>query len=304
MDIDSLRLFVRAAEKLNISAAGRDLGLAPAVASARLAKLERLVGAELLHRSTRKVSVSIEGEAFLPYAREILAQRDAAMAALGRGRPKASGTIRFAASSSFAQLYIIPFLPEFLERYPDINVDLRLSDAQFDLLEGSFDLALRNAALEDSSLKARKLADVSDILCATPTYLERRGVPQDPSHLSDHDLIVFRQLDDTIDLVRNDQRVAASMRNSRTRIELDDGTSQRLATEAGLGISLNARWNVDASLRDGSLIQVLPDWHVDSDRAVWLVYPKSNVLTAKVRVLIDFLVEKIGRKPPWQSGIV
>jgi len=303
MDLESLRLFVRAAEKLNISAAGRDLGLAPAVASARLAKLEREVGAELLHRSTRKVSVSIEGEAFLPYAREILAQRDAAMAALGQGRPQASGTIRFAASSSFAQHYIAPILPEFLERYPEINLDLRLSDAQFDLLEGSFDLALRNGALDDSSLKARKLADVSDIFCAAPSYLERKGTPQDPSDLSDHDLIAFRQLDDALVLVRDDEQVTFAMRTSRTRIELDDGTSQRLATEAGLGISLNARWNADCSLRDGSLVQVLSDWRIDSDRAIWLVYPKSNVLTAKVRVLIDFLVEKIGRSPPWQSYI-
>lgn len=303
MDLESLRLFVRAAEKLNISAAGRDLGLAPAVASARLAKLEREVGAELLHRSTRKVSVSIEGEEFLPFAREILAQRDAAMAALGQGRPQASGTIRFAASSSFAQQYIAPILPEFLERYPEINLDLRLSDAQFDLLEGSFDLALRNGALDDSSLKARKLADVTDILCAAPSYLALKGTPQKPSDLADHDLIAFRQLGSSFEMVRNDERVTVPARSQRTRVELDDGTSQRLATEAGLGISLNARCNVDCSLRDGSLVEILPDWRIESDRAVWLVYPKSNVLTAKVRVLIDFLVEKIGRAPPWQEGL-
>ncbi|MEM6826650.1 MAG: LysR substrate-binding domain-containing protein [Pseudomonadota bacterium] len=301
MDIDGLRLFIRAAEKLNISAAGRDLGLAPAVASARLAKLEREVGAELLHRSTRKVSISVEGEEFLPFAREILAQRDAAMAALGQGKPQASGTIRFAASSSFAQLYIAPILPEFLERFPEISLDLRLSDAPFDLLEGSFDLALRNSALDDSSLKARRLADASDVLCASPSYLERRGEPTTPDQLKTHDLIAFRQMDDRIDLERGVERETVAFNTQTTRIEVDDGASQRLATQAGLGISLNARWNVARELREGSLIEVLPDWRVVSDRALWLVYPKSNVLTAKVRVLIDFLVEKIGRTPPWQS---
>lgn len=300
MDLESLRLFVRAAEKLNISAAGRDLGLAPAVASARLAKLEREVGAELLHRSTRKVSVSIEGEEFLPFAREILAQNDAAMAALGKGQPRASGTIRFAASSSFAQLYIAPILPEFLDRHPEINLDLRLSDAPFDLLEGSFDLALRNGSLGDSSLKARKLADASDILCAAPSYLERHGAPQSPEDLTDHALIAFRQLGSSMELVRDGERSTIARQGEKTRIELDDGASQRLATMAGLGISLNARWNVAEALREGTLVEVLPDWQVVSDRAVWLVYPKSNVLTAKVRVLIDFLVEKIGRNPPWQ----
>lgn len=302
MDLESLRLFVRAAEKLNISAAGRDLGLAPAVASARLAKLEREVGAELLHRSTRKVSVSIEGEEFLPFAREILAQRDAAMAALGQGRPNASGTIRFAASSSFAQLYIAPILPEFLERHPEINLDLRLSDAQFDLLEGSFDLALRSGVLDDSSLKARKLADASDILCASPEYLARAGSPGSPGELANHSLLAFRQLEDQVELLCNGMRKTVTMQGDHTRIELDDGASQRLATKAGLGISLNARWNVDNELCDGSLVEVLPEWEVVSDRALWLVYPKSNVLTAKVRVLIDFLVEKIGHNPPWQSS--
>ncbi|WP_340588857.1 LysR family transcriptional regulator [Erythrobacter alti] len=302
MDLESLQLFVRAAEKLNISAAGRDLGLAPAVASARLAKLEREVGAELLHRTTRKVSVSIEGEEFLPFAREILAQRDAGMAALGKGRPQASGTIRFAAPSSFAQLYIAPILPEFLERQPEIDLDLRLSDAQFDLLDGSFDLALRYGTLEDSSLKARKLADTTDVLCAAPEYLARSGSPERPADLADHSLIAFRQLESQVELERDGTREIITMQGDGTRIILDDGASQRLATKAGLGISLNARWNVDRELRDGSLVTVLPDWKVAGDRALWLVYPKSNVLTAKVRVLIDFLVEKIGRDAPWQSS--
>jgi hypothetical protein len=110
MDTDSLRLFVMAAERLNISAAGRALGLAPAVASARLSKLEQELGADLLHRTTRKVSLSLEGAEFLPYAREILAQSDAAKAALGQGVLSASGTLRFAAPSSFAQLHIMPLL--------------------------------------------------------------------------------------------------------------------------------------------------------------------------------------------------
>ncbi|MEC8042118.1 MAG: LysR family transcriptional regulator, partial [Pseudomonadota bacterium] len=114
MDTEALRLFVRAADKRNISAAGRDLGLAPAVASARLAKLEKSIGADLLHRSTRKVALSQEGEAFLPYARDIIAREDAARAALGQGQAEVTGTLRFTAPSTFAQLYILPILPQFL----------------------------------------------------------------------------------------------------------------------------------------------------------------------------------------------
>lgn len=299
MDTDSLRLFVRAAEKLNISAAGRDLGLAPAVASARLARLEHEVGAQLLHRSTRKVSISIEGEEFLPFAREILAQRDAAMAALGHGRAQAEGTIRFAASSTFAQLYVAPLLPEFLARNPGLRLDLRFSDTPFDLLEGSFDLALRNSALDDSSLKARKLAEVRGVLCASPDYLARRGTPASPTDLADHDLLAFRSMGPRTLISSRGEKAEFACPEENCRVVIDDGASMRFAAIAGLGISPHADWNVEQALRDGTLCRVLPEWHVQDNTALWLVYPKTNVLTAKVRVLIDFLVEKIGRDPPW-----
>ncbi|MEM1053335.1 MAG: LysR family transcriptional regulator [Pseudomonadota bacterium] len=295
MEIDDLHLFVRAAEKLNISAAGRELGLAPAVASARLARLEREMSAELLHRSTRKVSISLEGQEFLPFAREILSQRDAAMAALGKGKSRVEGTIRFAASSSFAQLFVAPVLPEFLSLNPGIKLDLRFSDSQFDLLEGSFDLALRNSVLEDSSLKARKLVDVAEILCASPDYLLEHGMPRLPEELKHHQLIAFRQIDGSITLRKGSERHTIRLDGENCRASFDDGASQRIATEAGLGISLNAEWNVHKQIVSGDLIRILPDFEVVSERAIWLVYPRSNVLTAKVRLLIDFLVEKVGR---------
>lgn len=130
MDTDSLRFFVLGAEKLNISAAGRELGLAPAVASARLAKLENQVRADLLHRSTREVSLSLEGAELLPFARDILERADAGLAALGKGNPMATGILGFAAPSSFAQSHIAPILPDFLKLHPGITLDLRLSDVQ------------------------------------------------------------------------------------------------------------------------------------------------------------------------------
>lgn len=153
IDTDELRLFILAAELLNISAAGRKLGMAPAVASAKLSKLEHRVGSELLHRTTRKVSLSVEGSDLLPFAREIIAQEEAALAALGHGSANATGTLRFTAPSTFAQMYIAPILHEFLAQYPEVSLDLRLSDLPFNLTEGSFDLALRFAPLSETSLK-------------------------------------------------------------------------------------------------------------------------------------------------------
>ena len=271
MDTESGRLFVLAAERLNISAAGRTLGMAPAVASARLAKLETLLGADLLHRSTRKVSLSLEGAEFLPFAREIVAQEDAARAALGLDQPNPSGTLRFTAPSTFAQLYIAPLLPAFLEMHPGINLDLRFSDTRFDLIEGSFDLAIRNTALEDTSLKGRKLADDTRILCASPAYLEEYGVPESPADLENHNLIAFKDQIARDLVAANGERGQFNPSTASCRLTLDDGLSQKIATLSGAGGSMNSLWSVHSELRNGELIRVLPDFIVDDRSVLWLV---------------------------------
>lgn len=303
IDTGGLRLFVLAAEMLNISAAGRRLGMAPAVASAKLAKLEHKLGAELLHRTTRKVSLSVEGQEFLPFAREMIAQEEAALAALGKGSARISGTLRFAAPSTFAQLYIVPLLPKFLDQYPDLTLDLRLSDVQFDLIEGSYDLALRNAPLLDTSLKGRKLADDRRILCASPDYLEAHGHPETPADLNHHRLIAFRSV--RARPLKNAQGDVSTFDpgSGRCPLIIDDGTSQKLATLAGAGISLNALWSVSAELSSGKLEQVLPEYEGAEDNVLWLIYPKSNVLSPKVRVFMDFLIAEIGMAPPWQRVV-
>lgn len=302
MDTDSIRLFVLAAEKLNISAAGKALDLAPAVASARLAKLEKTLGADLLHRSTRKVSLSLEGTEFLPYAREILAQESAARAAFGLDSAGARGTLRFAAPSTFAQLYITPLLPEFLRLHPEVNLDMRLSDTQFDLIEGSFDLALRNATLADSSFRARKLADDERVLCASPEYLAAHGEPTQPTDLQHHQLIAFKDRSVKELIAATDEKTGNFDPNTSTcRLVLDDGLSQKNATIAGAGISINSLWSVHREIKQGTLIRVLANYRVNETTALWLVYPKSNVLTAKVRIFIDFLMQRISTRPAWET---
>ncbi|PSW06365.1 LysR family transcriptional regulator [Photobacterium rosenbergii] len=307
MDIEGIRLFVLAADILNISAAGRQLGLAPAVASAKLAKLEHQIGADLLHRSTRKVALSAEGAKFLPFAREIIAQEDAARAILSNSTKEISGTLRFAATSTFSQLYIAPILPEFLARYPGINLELKMSDTKVNLIEGGFDLALRNYAIEDSNLKARKLADDRRILCASPEYLAQFGTPQTPDDLTKHQLLVFmrdsaRELTATELSTTELEHSSCSFppKQAKSRVICDDGSTMRVATMAGVGISMNAYWSVHNELKDGTLVHVLPNYEVTDQSAIWLVYPKSNVLPAKVRVFIDYILEKIGDPPIWE----
>lgn len=299
MDTDALRLFVLAAEKLNISAAGRELGLAPAVSSAWLAKLEHAVGADLLHRSTRKVSLSLEGTEFLPFAREILAQEAAGLAALGKGEAQATGTLRFTAPSTFAQLYIAPILPDFLAQNPSLNLDLRLSDTAVDLIEGGYDLALRNMVLEDTSLKGRKLADDTRILCASPDYLAQYGMPKTPDDLAAHRLIGFK--DQAARFLVGPDRAEGRFdpRAAKSQLTLDDGLSQKIATLNGAGISINSLWSVHKEVADKRLIHVLPGWTLQARSALWLVYPKTNVLSAKVRVFMDFLLMHFKNGGPW-----
>ncbi|MEZ8140902.1 LysR family transcriptional regulator [Enterovibrio norvegicus FF-454] len=302
MNTNSIKLFVLAAETLNISAAGQQLGLAPSVASAWLSKLEMEVGADLFHRTTRKVTLSIEGTEFLPYAKEILAQQEAAFAALGRGNPDVSGTLRFAASSTFAQHYVVPILAEFLARYPKINVELMLSDTQVKLIEGGYDLALRNLAAEDSSLIGRRLASDTRVLCASPEYLAAKGTPQAPEDLIEHQLLVFMKAKSRKLIASNGKRECTfPPASAKPRVVCDDGASIRIAAKAGVGICMSSIWNIRNDLKDGTLVRVLPEYHVDDQSSVWLVYPKSNVLTAKVRVFIDYLVEKIGKPPVWEQ---
>lgn len=301
MDTENLRFFVRAAELLNISAAGRKLGLAPAVASARLAKLEQELGVELLRRTTRKVSLSIEGSDFLPYAREILAQADAAKAALGGGDAGPKGTLRFAAPSSFAQLHIMPLLPDFQAFYPDLTLDLRLSDTRFDAIEGSFDLALRSAPLTDSSLKGRKLADDTRVLCASPAYLEAHGTPETPADLPGHHLIAWSNLDRRALISVMGETTTLDPAEMICRTILDDGDAQREATVAGAGLSGNSLWSIAHEIAAGRLVRVLPEWKLNDRSVLWLVYPRSNVLPPKTRVFMDFLIEHLGNRTDWSE---
>lgn len=302
MDTKAIKLFVLAADTLNISAAGQELGLTPSVASAWLAKLENQVGADLFHRTTRKVSLSIEGQEFLPYAKEMLAQQEAALAALGQGKPTVSGTLRFAASSTFAQAYVMPILPEFIQRYPDIHLELMLSDSQVKLIEGGYDLALRNLAATDSSFIGRRLASDTRVLCASPEYLAKQGIPSSPEQLTEHQLLVFMNSKSRkLRHIQSQQEYSYPPSNCKPKMVCDDGTSLRIAAKAGLGICMSSLWSIHHELDSGKLVRVLPDYQIEDNSAVWLVYPKSNVLTAKVRVFIDYLVEKIGTPPIWET---
>ena len=300
MDIDDLTLFVRIARLGSISAAARDLGLTPASASARLAAFERRLGARLLHRTTRQATLTVDGRAFLPHAEHVLDAAAAARAALGREQAAPRGTLRVAAPASFARMHIVPGLPDFCAGYPDLVLDLRISDSVVDLVEGAFDVAVRYAELGDSSFVARCLAPDRRVLVASPDYLRERGRANTPDELAGHACLVVGTLDlwtflgaDGKPIV---QRVSPALR-------INDGEAVRDAARAGLGIALMATWCAAEELRSGALVPVLPEFPLVSTQTLWALYPSSRELAPKVRAFIDWIVDRIGPEPYWDRGL-
>lgn len=292
MDILSIRLFLRVAELEGITAAARDLSLSPASASARLAKLEETVGFRLFNRTTRAVSLTTDGTAFLPYAQHTIETLEAGLGAVSGQGQEAQGLLRMTMPGSFGRMHIIPALPEFHAAYPRVRLDLRLSDEVLDVVEGAYDLIIRNAQLADSSLVARKLAADHRLLVASPSYIERNGMPATPKDLNHHQCVVFPG-------------------NNRWKFEngqvieppqsfvVNDGEALRNLLEGGMGIGIKSSWNAYASLQTGELIEVLPDYPITTESAIWALYPGGRVVAPKVRVMIDFLLEQFSPVPPW-----
>ncbi len=300
MDVDDLNLFIRIAQLRSISAAARDLGLTPAGASARLAALERKLSARLLHRTTRQATLTEDGLAFLPHAEQVVLAAESARAALGREQAAPRGILRVAAPASFARMHIVPGLPEFCRKYPDLALDLRISDSIVDLVEGAFDVAVRYTELSDSSFIARRLAPDNRVLIASPEYIERNGRPETPDDLAGHACLVVG----TLDLwTFRGKKAEVIERRVTPSLRINDGSAVRDAASAGLGIALMATWCASDELRSGSLVPVLPEYPLISTQTLWALYPSSRELAPKVRVFIDWLVDRFGHQPYWDQGL-
>ena len=299
MNIDHLKLFIRVAATQNISLAGAELGLSPAVASAHLGKLEEGLGVRLIHRTTRKVSLTEEGLAFYHHAEDVLSSVEAAKASIGAGSESPSGTLRVAAPASFGRMHLVPALNAFMKQHPRLNVDLMLSDTIIDLVEGGFDIAIRNSELKDSSLIARKLANDRRILCASPDYLATHGEPETPHDLKYHNCITLFGLNHW-NFKQNEKKHCEKVKgNFRT----DNGEAIRDACAQGLGITINSTWSAYRQLINRELVEILTNYPLISNTAIWAVYPSSRQLAPKVRAFIDYFSAYFGETPYWEKLI-
>ena len=260
-------------------------------------KLEDGLGVKLIHRTTRKVSLTEEGQVFLPHAEEAIASINAARASVGVGSITPQGTLRVTAPASFGRMHIIPALGEFNEIYPDLNIDLRLSDGIIDMVEGGFDLAIRNASLNDSNLIARKLSDDKRVICASPDYLSKYGEPKTPDDLLNHQCINLIGIDSWLFKTPQGQK---SIKGPGL-IRVDNGEAIRDLCVQGQGITISSTWCAYEQLRSGELVEVLKAYPLVSDTAIWAVYPSSRLLALKVRAFIDYLVKYYGPSPYWEQ---
>ncbi|HEX2567784.1 MAG TPA: LysR family transcriptional regulator [Burkholderiales bacterium] len=292
-----MSVFARVVAAGSLTSAARELGLSPAMVSRRLSALEARLGVRLLNRTTRTLRLTDEGASYYDTCSRLLAEIDEAEAEVSAGRMEPRGTLKVALPASFGHRHIAPLVPRFAERYPNVQLALSLSDRTVNIIEEGFDLAVRIAHLEDSSLAARRLAPNRRVVCASPAYLRRHGVPRIPQDLVRHNCITSTDFSMTWDYT-DPEGTAGSVRVTG-RYACDNWEVLREWALAGLGVALKSTWDVRQHLEDGSLVPLFPGYTFGSDVAIYAVYPHRRHLPAKTRVFIEFLAESFGPEPYW-----
>jgi len=292
-----MSVFTKTVAAGSLSAAARELGVSTAVVSRKLAALEARLGVRLLNRTTRRIALTDEGARFHDACARILAEIEEADAEAAARRIEPQGVLKVALPASFGHKHIAPLIPHFAERFPGVHLALRLSDRAVNVIDEGFDLAIRIAELQDSSLAARKLAPNRRVVCASPSYLRRNGFPNVPADLVRHNCLTTTEFHMTWDY-KDPDGAPGSVRVSG-RYACDNWEVLRDWAVAGLGIALKSTWDVRRDLEDGSLVPLLPGYTFGSDVAIYAVYPHRRYLPAKTRVFIDFLAESFGPEPYW-----
>jgi DNA-binding transcriptional LysR family regulator len=295
-----MEAFVQVADLGGFSAAGRRLGLSPSAVSKLVSRMEERLGTRLLVRSTRRLSLTLEGESYLARARIILAQIEETEREVAQGANAAPrGRLRVSASVPFGMHCITPLIPEFLQRYPGVQVDLSLSDEVIDLIGERADVAIRVGPLRDSTLMARRLAESRYEVVASPDYLVRSGAPQLPADLVRHNCLgfTFRRIiaDWPFRIVNENGGDWIERHAVSGNFNANNGETARQMAVAGLGIARLASFHVAADIAAGRLVRVLPSFNPGDIEAVHAVFVGHAQLAARLRAFVDFLAEALPR---------
>lgn len=285
MLVADLRIFIAVASAGSLSAAARQLDVAPMQVSRRLSVLEEELGVRLFHRTTRSVSLTAEAENFIPYASSIVETEDSAKAELSPSLICPTGILRITAPSIFGQEILLPLLPRILEQHPELRIDVDLSDHVVDIVAQGLDLAFRVAPLDDSELVARKLAANPRIIVAAPAYLERYGCPRTLADLHKHECIALHAVPRWPFVVDG----SLQRQNMQGRLCTTSVGAARSAATLGLGLAMLTYWDVFTQLNDRELVQVeLQDAQME-ELCVWAVTPTRRYVPTRVKIFLNAL---------------
>lgn len=296
-----LGFFSALASAGSLSAAGRELGITTPAVSKRLAQMEQRLGVLLVNRTTRRMSLTPEGDLYLEQARRILEQIGALEEQLGLAKAQPTGLLRVNATLGFGRSHVAPLISRFVRKHPEVEVQLQLSVNPPPLTEDSFDVCIRFGAPPDSRVVARRLAPNRRLLCASPAYLARRGVPRVPNDLAQHNCIGIRQGEEAYGMWRLSSGRGRSARvesvKTRGNLATNDGEIAVNWALEGHGILMRAEWDIDRYLRNGRLVQVLPQYHTP-EADIHAVYPQRHQLAARVRAFVDFMALSLAQRAP------
>lgn len=302
-ELGAMRLFLRVTESGSFSAAGRRLGMAPSSVSRQLGGLEDSLGVRLLNRTTRRLSLTEAGRLYHERAERILADVDEAIAAVAYLHTSPRGLLRINVPLVFGRLHVVPALAAFLRQYPDVRIDLVLTDHFVNLVEEGVDVAIRVGELADSSLIAGRLAPNRRVICASPAYIARHGEPKLPDDLSRHHCLVYKMnlANATWRLQGPEGEIGVAVSGP---LQANDLGALYAAVLEGLGLGLLPTWLVGDCLRSGELVGVLGDYQATAtgfDTAIHAVFPQARQLSAKVRAFVDFMAARFSPRPPWEA---
>ena len=290
--LTALKVFRRVVELGSFASAARDLKLSPAAISKNISELEAYVGVRLLNRTTRRMSLTEAGALYYDQIAGVLDDLDAADNALGPMQRMPSGLLRVSAPLTLTLTCLSSSIPRFLERYPDLSLDLQLDDRRVDLVGEGYDLAIRGSdRLEDSSLVARKLMTLKHVVCAAPAYLERFGTPASPDELKKHNCVQFTLSGHATEWVFERSRRSIPV-TIDGRYKVTSSLAVRDALCAGFGLSLIPALYVQDDIQAGRLCTVLNEWSA-VETSIFAVFPSRRFAAAKLRAFIDFLIEEL-----------
>jgi len=296
---DDLRVFTAVVRRASFAEAATELGASPAYVSKRIRLLEDELAVKLLHRTTRRVAVTEEGERVFHWAQRILDDWDQLLQEVAVTRREPRGLLKVSCSFGFGRRVVAPVLSQLAERHPGLQVRLEVFDRLVDVAGEGFDLDIRVGDEIAPHLIARRLADNQRVLCAAPGYLARKGVPRSVADLASHDCLVIKERDHPFGVWR--LRSGASDETVKVRGPLSANNGEMAVQWAvdGRGIVLRSLWDVGAELRSGRLVRLLADWRQEAN--IWAVYPTRLERSAKVRVCVEFLQAHFDRQT-WDAG--